>query len=164
MDKILEFTSNNTLLVLALLVSFFVLVFSELRRKASGLVNVEAIEAVQLINNDAVVIDLRSVDAFSKGHIVNARNIPSDELDAKMDALGAVKSKPIIAVCDAGMTASKAVTALRAAGFESVYGLKGGIAGWSQAGLPLVTGKKTKGKKGDGGKSKGKSKKSKNKD
>jgi hypothetical protein len=36
MDKILEFTSNNMWLVLALMISFFVLVFSELRRKASG--------------------------------------------------------------------------------------------------------------------------------
>jgi 3-mercaptopyruvate sulfurtransferase SseA len=36
---------------------------------------------------------------------------------------------------------------LRAAGFESVYGLKGGMGGWSQAGLPVVTGKQTKVKK-----------------
>ena len=147
MDKILEFTSNNMWLVLALMISFFVLVFSELRRKASGLVNVESIDAVKLINNDAIVIDLRSVDAFSKGHIVNARNIPSDELEAKMANLDSIKSKPIIAVCDAGITSTKAVTSLRAAGFESVYGLEGGMAGWSQAGLPVVTGKKTKAKK-----------------
>jgi len=147
MDKLLEFTGNNTLLVLALMISFFVVVFTELRRKASGLVNVEAIEAVKLINNDAVVIDLRSVDAFSKGHIVNARNIPSDELEAKMSNLEAMKSKSIVAVCDAGVSSTKAVAALRTAGFESAYGLKGGMAGWGQAGLPVVTGKKTKAKK-----------------
>ena len=147
MDKVLEFTSNNTLLVLALVISFFVVAFTELRRKASGLVNIEAIEAVKLINNDAVVIDLRSVDAFSKGHIVNARNIPSDELEAKMSNLEALKSKSIVAVCDAGVSSTKAVTALRTAGFESAYGLKGGMAGWGQAGMPVVTGKKTKAKK-----------------
>ena len=147
MDKLLEFTGNNTLLVLALMISFFVVIFTELRRKASGLVNVEATEAVNLINNDAVVIDLRSADAFSKGHIVSARNIPSDELDSKMNSLESMKSKPIVAVCDAGVTSTKAVNTLRVAGFESVYGLKGGMNGWSQAGLPVVTGKKTKTKK-----------------
>jgi rhodanese-related sulfurtransferase len=157
MDKVLEFTSSHTLLVLALVISFFVVVFTELRRKASGLVNIEAIEAVSLINNDAVVIDLRSVDAFSKGHIVNAKNIPSDELDAKMNSLESLKSKPIVAVCDAGITSTKAVNSLRQAGYDSVYGLKGGMTGWSQAGLPVVTGKKTKVK------AKGKDKKSKNK-
>jgi rhodanese-related sulfurtransferase len=144
MDKVLEFSGTHTLLVLALMISFFVVVFSELRRKASGLVNVEAMDAVKLINNDALVIDLRSVDVFSKGHIVSARNIPSDELDAKMSTLEWMKSKPIVAVCDAGMTSTKAVTSLRQAGFDSVYGLKGGMSGWSQAGLPVVTGKKTK--------------------
>jgi rhodanese-related sulfurtransferase len=147
MDKLLEFTGNNTLLVLALMISFFVVAFTELRRKASGLVNIEAIEAVKLINSDAVVIDLRDVDAFSKGHIVNARNIPSDELETKMNNLEGLKSKPIIAVCDAGVSSTKAVTTLRTAGFESAYGLKGGMAGWDQAGLPVVTGKKTKAKK-----------------
>ncbi len=147
MDKLLEFTGNNTLLVLALMISFFVVIFTELRRKAGGLVNVEPTEAVKLINNDALVIDLRGVDAFSKGHIVNARNIPSDELDAKMNMLDAAKSKSIVAVCDAGIASTKAVKALRLAGFESVYGLKGGMTGWSQAGLPVVTGKKTKAKK-----------------
>ena len=147
MDKFLEFSSNHTLLVLALVVSFFVVVFTELRRKASGLVNVEAIEAVRLINNEAVVLDLRSADAFAKGHIVNARNIPADELDGRMNSLEAMKSKSMIAVCDAGATSTKAVNTLRGAGFESVYGLKGGMTGWSNAGLPVVTGKKTKAKK-----------------
>lgn len=147
MDKLVQFTSDHTLLVLALMISFFAVIVTELRRKASGLVNIEAVAAVQLINNDAVVIDLRSTDAFSRGHIVNAKNIPSDELETKMQSLESMKSKPIVAVCDAGISSGKAVTALRTAGFESVYGLKGGINGWSQAGLPLVTGKKTKAKK-----------------
>ena len=147
MDKLLEFTGNHTLLVLALMISFFVVVYTELRRKASGLINVEATEAVKLINNDAVVLDLRSVDAFAKGHIVNARSVPLDELDSKLNKLEAVKSRPIVAVCDNGITSTRAVNTLRTAGFESVYGLKGGMSGWSQAGLPVVTGKKTKVKK-----------------
>lgn len=155
MDKILEFASNNTLLVGALMVSFFVVIFSELRRKASGLVNVEAQDAVKLINNDAVVIDLRSAEAYSMGHIVGAKNIPSDELDARLAALGHNKSSPVVAVCDAGISSTKAVHTMRAAGFESVYGLKGGMTGWNQAGFPVVTGKKTKAKKPKGKKSKG---------
>ena len=148
MDKILEFTSNHVLLVTALMVSFFLLVFSELRRKASGLINVEASDAVKLINNDAVVIDIRSAEAYARGHIVNARNIPADELDARLDKLKKHKNTPIIAVCDNGITSNRAVNTLRSAGFESVYGLKGGMNGWSQSGLPVVTGKKTKPKSG----------------
>lgn len=146
MDKFLEFTSNHVLLVSALMISFFVVVFTELRRKASGLINIEAGDAVKLINNDAVVVDIRSPDAFARGHIVNAKNIPADELDTKIEQLSKYKGTPIVAVCDAGITTTKTVAKLRDSGFESVFGLKGGMAGWGQAGLPVVTGKKTRSK------------------
>lgn len=145
MDRYLEFAGNHPFLLLALTVSFFLLIFSELRRKASGLINLEATDAVKLINNDAAVIDLRRADAHGRGHIVNAKSVPFDELPAKMGTLA--KDKPLIAVCDAGITSNKAIKTLREAGFESAYGLKGGMAAWSQEGLPVVTGKKTKSKK-----------------
>lgn len=154
MDKILEFAGNHPLLAGGLVASFLLIIFTELRRKASGLVDVDTAEAIRLINNNAVIIDLRSADAFGRGHIVNARNIPSDELDAKMSTLDQFKSKPVVAVCDAGVSSRRAVAALRQGGLESVYSLKGGMTGWSQAGLPVVTGKKTKSKSGKSGKGK----------
>lgn len=144
MDTYLEFSANHMLLVGGLIFSFFLLVFTELRRKAMGLTNVEPQDAVKLINADALVIDLRSAEAFAKGHIVNARNIPMDELEANRDKIEKFKSKPIIAVCDAGTTSARAVDSLRKSGLESVYGLKGGLSAWTQANLPLVTAKKTK--------------------
>lgn len=147
METYLEFAGNHPVLVSALLFSFFMLVFSELRRKSRGLTHIEPQEAVRLINNDAVVIDLRSAEAFSKGHIVNARNIPLDELDANQEKISRFAPKPILAVCDAGMSSNRAVDSLRKSGLESVYGLKGGIAAWKEASLPLVTAKKTKSKK-----------------
>ena len=147
MDTILEFTGNHTVLVVALMISFFVLVFSEMRRKATGLIAVDPTAAVGLINNDATVIDVRSTEAFARGHIVNARNIPFDEISANEDALAQFKNHPILAVCDTGISSNKTVSALRNSGFESVYNLKGGMTAWSQAGLPVVTGKKTKSKR-----------------
>jgi rhodanese-related sulfurtransferase len=156
MDRFLEFTSNHTLLVLALFASFFIVIFYELRRKASGLIDVEAQEAVRLINNGALVIDLRSAEAFGRGHIVNARNVPSDEIDARLPSLGADTSKPIVAVCDAGVSSRRAVAALRQKGYASVYSLKQGMTGWTQDGLPVVTGKKTKTKSEKGKPGKGK--------
>ncbi len=156
MDRFLEFTSNHTLLVLALFASFFIVVFYELRRKATGLIDVEAQEAVKLINNGALVVDLRSTESFGRGHIVNARNVPADEIESRISSLGGDASKPVVAVCDAGVSSRRAVSALRQKGFESVYSLKQGMTGWAQAGLPVVTGKKTKSKSGKGKSGKGK--------
>jgi len=144
MDTYLEFAGNHPLLVSALVFSFFVLIFTELQRKSRGLTNLEPQDAVRLINNDAVVIDLRSPEAFARGHIVNARNVPSEELPANNDKITKYAKKTIVAVCDAGTTSSKLVDSLRKTGIENIFGLKGGINAWTQANLPLVTGKKTK--------------------
>lgn len=147
MEQLVEFTSENTVLVVLLMISFFVLIFSELRRKASGMVAIDPTAAVALINNDGLVIDLRNQEAYARGHIVNAKHIPLDELDANKDKIEKFKNKPIVAVCDAGMTSTRAVASLRNSGFVSAYGLKGGMNAWTQAGMPVVTGKKTKSKK-----------------
>jgi rhodanese-related sulfurtransferase len=144
MEQVFEFTGNHPLLVTALMISLFVVIFSELRRKASGMVAVSPADAVALINSDAAVVDLRSSESFMRGHIVNAKNIPFDEFSAKKDALNT--ATPVIAVCDAGITSNKAVAMLRQSGFESAYSLKGGMNAWGQAGLPVVSGKKTKSK------------------
>jgi rhodanese-related sulfurtransferase len=147
MDTYLEFASNHVILATALTFSFFLLIFSELRRKAGAISTVEPQAAVSLINADAVIIDLRNPEAFARGHIVNAKNIPIDELDANQEKLSKMKSNSILAVCDAGVTSKRAVDTLRKSGMESVYGLKGGITAWTAANLPLVTNKKTKSKK-----------------
>ena len=147
MDTFLEFTGNHPVLVVALMISFFVLIFSELRRKAAGLSSVDPTSAVSLINNDAIIVDLRNAEAFSRGHIANAKNLPFDQFEAKRDAMLGNKSKPILTVCDSGVTSNKAAGALGKSGFESVFNLKGGMNAWTQAGLPVVTSKKTKSKK-----------------
>ena len=146
MERILEFTSEHMLLVLFLMISFFLLIFTEMRRKATGMTSVDAGAAVAIMNNDGVVIDLRGAEAFKRGHIVNARNIPFDEFDVESNKLAQYKNRPVIAVCEAGITSNKAVSALRNSGFESIYGLKGGMSAWTQAGLPVVSSKKTKSK------------------
>ncbi len=147
MDRILEFAGAHTLLVFGLLTSFLLVVFSEIRRKASNLMSVESADAVKLINNDATVIDLRNQESYARGHIVNAKNVPLDELSAKLDNLASLKDKPVLAVCEMGVSSTKAVTTLKQAGFESVYNLKGGMNVWTHAGLPVVAAKKTKSKK-----------------
>ena len=144
MAQVFEFAGNHAVLSSLLLFSFFLVAFTELRRQARGMINVDPQAAVQLINADATVLDLRSSESFERGHIVNARNIPFDDLAANRDKIEKMKSKPIVAVCDAGTTSSKVVESLRKSGVDNVYGLKGGIAAWTQANLPLVTAKKTK--------------------
>lgn len=145
MTTYLEFIGNHVLLVTGLFASFFLLVFTELQSKARGVTNVGPQEAVRLINADAAVVDFRNAEAFSRGHIVNAKNVPHDELDDQLEKVTRLKNKdnPIVAVCDSGITSSKVVGRLRKAGLQNVYGLKGGMNAWAEASLPVVQARKT---------------------
>jgi rhodanese-related sulfurtransferase len=144
METYLEFASNHPVLVGALLLSFFLLLFTELRRKASDTINIDPQQAVKLINTDAVVLDVRGPEAYAAGHVVGAKNIPFDELSANSAKVENMKSKPIVAVCQRGMTSTKAINELNKMGCESVYGIRGGMDAWVQAGLPVVSDKKSK--------------------
>jgi len=95
-------------------------------------------EAVQLINRrDAVVIDVRDAADYKSGHITNARHIPEGELEGRARELEKVKAKPIIVSCARGNRSSGVAYRLRKLGFNEVFSLRGGLAAWQQANMPL---------------------------
>jgi rhodanese-related sulfurtransferase len=99
---------------------------------------VSAFEAVQLINRrDAVVVDVRDTGEFAAGHIANARHIPEAQLGDRLKELEKYKAKPILVSCRTGTRAPAASGLLRKHGFAEVFALRGGIAAWQQAGMPL---------------------------
>lgn len=142
MDRVIEFSANHPILVIGLMASFFLLVFTEIRRQRQGLTDLGPLDAVRLINNDAAVVDVRNPESYAKGHIVNARNIPADQLER--DRLGQAADNAVLVVDDNGMSAGRAAAKLRSAGLENVFSLRGGLAAWQQESLPLVTGRKKK--------------------
>jgi rhodanese-related sulfurtransferase len=99
---------------------------------------VGAIEAVQLINRrDALVLDVRDTGDFTAGHVAHARHISESQLAERMKDLDKHKSRPIVVTCKTGARAPGVVGQLRKRGFTEAFALRGGIAAWQQAGLPL---------------------------
>lgn len=101
-------------------------------------------QAIALINKEeAVVVDLRTRDDFRKGHIIDSINLtPSEIKDNNLGELDKHKQKPVIVVSASGMESGKPAEHLVQHGFEKVFILKEGIAGWSGENLPLARGKK----------------------
>ena len=96
------------------------------------------VEAVQLINRrDAVVLDVRNAQEYKAGHITNARHLPESEIDSRMKELEKMKAKPIIVSCARGNRSLTVANRLRKLGFAEVFSLRGGIAAWQQANMPL---------------------------
>ena len=73
----------------------------------------------KLINEGALILDVRSSTEFASGHIKNAMNIPVDQLERSLHKLG--KNQLIITCCASGMRSSSAKSLLELKGFNNVY-------------------------------------------
>jgi rhodanese-related sulfurtransferase len=138
MAELIQFANTHPYLASAVVASLLAVLAYEVWLKGQGLSQVTAAMAVRLINKGALILDVRTPEAFGEGHIVNARNLPLEKLESEPDALKKSKSKVLLTVCDNGMVAGRAAKALQKAGFEQVYSLKGGIGAWRTENLPLV--------------------------
>ncbi|MEL6948858.1 MAG: rhodanese-like domain-containing protein [Pseudomonadota bacterium] len=163
MEQVVEFTNNHLWLTAALVGSLFLVIFTEFRLQAGAGINLTTADAVQLINNDGQVIDIRPAEAFAAGHIAGARNLTADQVGSNEDRLEALKGSKLIVACQNGLQCGRVVADLRRKGYGDVFALKGGIAQWQQDGLPLVSGKKKQGGKKDKKRKGGKNKTDKNK-
>ncbi len=95
-------------------------------------------EAVLLLNREkATVIDVCSAQEFSQGHVKGARNIPLDQLKADAKGLPSNKAAPVLLMCASGIRAGRAVSQLRALGYENAQVVNGGMKAWREANLPF---------------------------
>ena len=134
----MKFVMNNIWLVLAAAVSGAMLIWPLINRRLSGVAEVGALEAVQLLNRkDAIMIDVREPAEFNAGHAPNARNIPLAQLDKRIGELGKFKNRPAVVVCQTGAKSHAATAVLKKAGFAEVVVLAGGIGAWQQANMPV---------------------------
>lgn len=72
-----------------------------------------------LIDEGAILLDVRTKEEYKQGSCANSINIPLDKLKNNLSKLR--KNKPIIAVCASGMRSRSAVSILRSEGFSEVH-------------------------------------------
>ena len=84
-----------------------------------------------------VVLDVRSPEEFSEGHIAGARNIPHDEVLSHVEELK--KFKTVFVHCHAGGRAQVAAMDLESAGLTNLVCIPGsGMRDWLAAGFPVT--------------------------
>lgn len=82
--------------------------------------------AMTLIEQNAIIIDVRTLDEYNSGHIEGAINIPVDNIDS----INYDKNAIIILYCASGMRSTKAASILVDAGYTNVHNLDGGLINW----------------------------------
>ena len=105
----------------------------------SSLQLVEVTEAKRLIAaRQVTILDVRTPDEFSAGHIAGAKNLNFNDGDfqAKLQQLD--KGQSYLVHCASGRRSAQAGAVMKKLGFKSVYDLAGGITAWEQANQEVV--------------------------
>ena len=90
-------------------------------------VNVDKVR--ELVENNNIIIDVREIYEFEKGHIKGAINIPLSELRNRIDEIP--NDKPVYLHCRTGQRSYNATLALQNRGFHNVINITGSFLGVS---------------------------------
>ena len=137
MDRVLEYISHHPWLATATAVLVAVIVVYEMRTRSESLVSVSPQEVIRLMNQGALLLDLRLPEQYQAGHLAGARQMRSDEILKAGDTLRKHKEKTVVVYDDSGSLGAAAVRQLAAQGFTRVFALRGGLAAWRADNLPL---------------------------
>ncbi len=90
----------------------------------------------QLMEQDAVIADIRDEQSYANGHIAGSYHLTNGSLVQFMQQFDF--ERPIVVVCYHGNSSQGAAQYLAQQGFEEVYSMDGGVEGW-RAQYPVVT-------------------------
>ncbi len=137
MQRFFEYIGHHPYLAGGALFAAIVVAVYELRERLHGTAAIGTMQAVQLMNQGALVLDVRPRESYEAGHIGEARNLPVADIDGQADGLGRWRDKTVIVYCDSGATGAGAVRALAKHGFGRIFNLEGGINAWIKDNLPV---------------------------
>jgi rhodanese-related sulfurtransferase len=137
MDRVLEFVSHHPWLAAATALAAALIAVYEMRARAESLVSVSPQELIRLMNQGALVLDLRAPEQFKAGHLEGARQVSGEQILSAADTLKKHKEKAVVVYDDTGAASASAVRQLAAQGFTRAFTLRGGLAAWRADNLPL---------------------------
>ena len=137
MDRVLDFASHHPWLATATAVLVALVAIYEMRMRSESLRSVSPQELIRLMNQGALVLDLRPSEQYQAGHLNGARQMSSEQILSASDTLKKHKEKTVVVYDDSGTLGAAAVRQLGAQGFTRVFALRGGLSAWRANNLPL---------------------------
>jgi len=113
------------------------IVVYEMRARSESLVSVSPQELIRLMNQGALLLDLRPQEQYQAGHVSGARQMNSEQILSAADTLKKHKEKAVVVYDEGGSIGASAVRQLAAQGFTRVFALRGGLAAWRADNLPI---------------------------
>jgi rhodanese-related sulfurtransferase len=143
MERLIEYTNHHPWLAGALVLIAIVVVLFEMRALSETKASVSPQDMVRLMNQGALLIDLRPPEQYSAGHLSGARQMSGEQILQAGETLKKYKEKTVVVYDDTGSLGASAVRQLAAQGFTKAFNLRGGLAAWRSENLPLTRASKT---------------------
>jgi len=137
MDRVLEYMSHHPWLSTATIVVMALVLVYEMRARSESRLGVSPQELIRLMNQGALLLDLRAPEQFQAGHLAGARQMNGEQILKAADTLKKHKEKAVVVYDDTGSLAVAAVRQLLSQGFTRALMLRGGLAAWRADNLPL---------------------------
>ena len=102
--------------------------------------NITVAEAYKLLQDDAVLIDVREPEELGEESydVKYIKNIPLGDLGLNLTEIP--EDKQVILACQKGGRSQEAFDLLKTKGFTNISNMEGGMNAWKEAGLPTKTG------------------------
>lgn len=140
MQQFWQYAGNHPYLVIFGVAMLIAVLVNELRLRQSQFAAVGPQDVIRLMNQGAVVLDLRKPEEFAAGHIQGARNFSSEQLLRATETLKKYQEKAVVLVCETGSLGASGARELLRQGFTSAFNLRGGLASWRTENMPLAKG------------------------
>jgi len=78
-----------------------------------------------MIENGALLVDVRSEQEFAEGHLEGAININWDQTDELIAAIGNDKQRQVVFYCRSGNRVGKSIKVLETMGYTNIFNATG---------------------------------------
>ncbi len=131
---------RNILIALALLATAAFLPRFVRKLREKSMLAVESLKQQLDAGADVLLLDVRPAADFigEQGHIAGARNVPLEELPARLHELEDRKERPIRLLCRTDRRSAQAARLLTEAGFADARVIEGGMTAWRAKGWPVI--------------------------
>jgi rhodanese-related sulfurtransferase len=138
MERLIEYVTRHPLMAGAAVLALVIVVVYESRIRATAFAAISSQDLIRLMNQGALVLDIRKPDEFAAGHVNGAKQLPSDQILTAGDNFKRFKEKPVVVYDESGSLSAAAVRQLNSQGFTKAFSLRGGFAGWRAENLPVT--------------------------
>jgi rhodanese-related sulfurtransferase len=138
MERLIQYVTAHPWLASSVVLALVVVVTFESRLRANAFATVSTQELIRLMNQGALVLDIRKPEEFAAGHVSGAKQLASDKILTAGESFKRFKEKPVVVYCESGSLAAAAVRQLKEQGFTQAFTLRGGFAGWRAENMPVA--------------------------